>query len=378
MRNDPQRAREWLEEDLPREWASAVRDGDGPRETRARDRAARLAATYAVVAQDALPPAATHHLLSRVTDRPRVAVAALQFADAANLVREDRLPEASALVAQALPVLQSSGSPLELWARYFRVLDWSQQGRLAECLSEIDRLQAVADRQGFAVLSGTLRNRRGQIVARQGNQEGSIRERLEAIPFFERAADRDQIALMHSMVAEAYRYLGDTRAAWRHHGESLGRLAESPNYRSRHLILVQAGLTSTFEGHYESALAFQGEVVENGRQWQRASGTSTGLLHIARNAFRLHRLDAADLALREARDTVAKVPEPAARGRFELELLEVEGEVFAQRRPAEAMPVLTRAIEEFSRAGFAARLSTLLLSRGRLLFAGQRHRCRRS
>lgn len=366
VRNDPQRAREWLEEDLPREWAAAVRDADGARETRARERAGRLVLAYAAVAQDALPQAATHHLSSRVADRPQVAAAVLQFADAANLVREDRLPEASVRLARALPILQSSGSPLELWARYFRVLEWSQRGLLADCLLELDRLQAPADQQGFSVLSGTIRNRRGQIFNRQGNQEGAIRERLEAIPFFERAADRDQIAVMHSMVAEAYRYLGDMRAAWTHHGESLNRLALSPNYRSRHLILVQAGLTSTFEAHNESALAFQHEVVENGRQWKRASGTSAGLLHIARNAFRLHRLDEADAAVREARIIVAEVPDPAARERFELELLEVEGEVFGQRRPAEALPVLTRAIERFSKTGFAFRLSNLLLLRGRL------------
>lgn len=366
VRSDPQRAREWLEEDLAREWAVAVRDHDGAGETRARARADRLVAAYSAVSQDALPKIATQAMWSRVTDRPRFAAAVVQFADAANLVREDHLPEAAALVAQALPVLQSSGSPLELWARYFRVLEWSQRGLLAECLTELDRLQTSADRQGFAVLSGTLRNRRGQIFSRQGNLEGAIRERLDAIPIFERAADRDQIAVMHSMVAEANRFLGDAHAAWTHHAESLKWLASAPNYRSRHLVFVQAGLTCTFEGHYGSALAFQHEVVENGRQWQRASATSTGLLHIARNAFRLHRLDEADAAVRDARAIVAQVPEPSARQRFELELLEVEGEIFAPRRPAEALPILTRAIEQFSSTGFAVRLSGLLLSRGRV------------
>jgi hypothetical protein len=39
------------------------------------------------------------------------------------------------------------------------------------------------------VLTGAIHDRRGVIYGRQGNQEGSIRERKEALPFFERAAD---------------------------------------------------------------------------------------------------------------------------------------------------------------------------------------------
>jgi CHAT domain-containing protein len=365
-RLDPQRAREWLEEDLAREWAGAVIARDNAREARAREKAQRLLAAYATVAKDALAGDALPQLWSRTTDRAAVAAAVDRFAAAAQFVREDRLPESTAILATALPVLQSIDSPLALWARYFVVLDWSQQGRLPECLAELDRLQPAADRRGYAVLAGTIHNRRGQIFNRQGNQEGAIRERLAAIPDFERAADIDQIAVMHSMIAEAYRFLGDTQKAWTHHDESLKRLAETPNYRSRHLVLVQAGLTATHEGQYDAANAFQRQVVENGREWQRASGTATGYLQQARNSFRLGRLDDADVAIREARALTGDIPEAAFRDRIELELLEVEGEVFGNREPAAGLPVLTRAVEQFEKQGFALRLANLLLWRGRL------------
>jgi CHAT domain-containing protein len=253
-----------------------------------------------------------------------------------------------------------------LWGRAFVVLDWSQQGRLAECLAEIDRLQAVVDQQGYSVLSGTVRNRRGQILGRQGNQEGAIRERLDAIRYFERAADVDQLAVMHSMLAEAYRFLGDTRSAWTHHGEALNRLANTPNHRSRHLVFVQAGLTATLEGQFDAAIAFQRQVVVNGREWRRASGTATGYLHQARNAFRLGLLDQADVAIGEARALAGQIPDTAFRDRIELELLEAEGEVFGSREPAAGLPMLTTAVERFTKQGFAVRQANLLLWRGRL------------
>ena len=366
VRSDPQRAREWLEEELTREWAVAVIARDGQRETRTRARAERLLNAYAAVARDALPGEALSHLWSRVADRIPVAFAMQQFADAAQLVREDRLTESSAMLAKALPVLQASGSPLALWGRTFVVLDWSQQGRLAECLAELERLQAAADPRGYSVLSGTLRNRRGQILGRQGNQEGAIRERIAAISYFERAADVDQIAVMHSMLAEAYRYLGDTRSAWTHHDASLKRLDETPNHRSRHLVLVQAGMTATLEGQFDAAIAIQRQVVENGRDWRRASGTATGFLHQARNTFRLGLLDDADVAIREARALTSQIPDAAFRDRIELELLEVEGEVFGNREPAAGLPVITTAVDRFARQGFAVRQANLLLWRGRL------------
>ena len=365
-RLDPQRAREWLEEDLAREWAGAVIARDNAREGRAREKGRRLLAAYAAVANDALPGDALPQLWSRTADRQAVAAAVDRFAAAAQFVRDDRLPESTAILAKALPVLQSIDSPLALWARYFVVLDWSQQGRLPECLAELDRLEPAANRRGYAALAGTIHNRRGQILGRQGNQEGAIRERLAAIPDFERAADIDQLAVMHSMLAEAYRYLGDTPTAWTHHDESLKRLADTPNYRSRHLVLVQAGLTATHEGQYDAANAFQRQVVENGREWQRASGTATGYLQQARNSFRMGRLDDADVSIREARALTGDIPDAAFRDRIELELLEVEGEVFGNREPAAGLPVLTRAVERFEQQGFALRLANLLLWRGRL------------
>ena len=366
VRRDPQRAREWLEEDLAREWAAAIRAGDTTAATRARERGARLLAAYASISRDTFPAQALTHLWNAAVDRAALAGAVLQFVDAARLVREDRLAESSALLKTALPLLQSANSPLVYWARYFVVLDWSQQGRLSEALSELDRLDAVAAPAGYATLLGTVRNRRGQILGRQGNQEGAIRERRAAIADFARAADVDQVAVMHSMVAEAYRFLGDTRSAWAHHAESLARLERTPNFRSRHLVLVQAGLTSTHEGRYEAALHFQHAVVANGKAWQRASGTGTGLLHEARNAFRLGRLDDADGFIRNARAVVSDIPDAAFRERIELELLEVEGEVFGSREPAAGLPVLARAVDRFSTTGFAVRLSNLLLWRGRL------------
>ena len=366
VRLDPQRSREWIEEDLAREWAAAVIANDRAKEMRAREKGQRLIAAYAAVSQDSLPADALTQLWSRAADRATVAHAAEQFANAAQLVREDRLPESSVLLTKALPVLRSIDSPLALWARYFVVLDWSQQGKLAECLAELDRIQAAIGQHNYYTLAGTVHNRRGQIFGRQGNQEGAIRERLTAIREFELANDVDQLSLMHSLVAEVYRFLGDAPNAWQHHGESLRRLGDTPNYRSRHLVLVQAGLMATFEGQFDAANAFQHQVVENGREWQRASGTATGYLQQARNSFRLGRFDDADSSIRDARAMVGDIPDAAFRDRIELELLEVEGEVFGNRDPVAGLPVLTGAVERFTKQGFTVRLANLLLWRGRL------------
>lgn len=366
VRSDPQRAREWLEEELTREWAIAVIARDSQRETRTRTRAERLLNAYGAVARDALPGQALTHLWSRVADRIPLAFAVQQFTDAAQLVREDRLTESSEFFAKALTVLQSTGSPLAFWARYFVALDWSQQGRFEEALTELDRIGVVVEPRDYTVLAGTVRNRQGTILGRQGNQEGAIRERQAAIRFFDQAADVDQVAVMHSVLAETYRYLGDLHAAWIHHGESLTRMTAAHNHRSRHLVLVQAGLTATFEGLLDASNVFQRQVIENGREWRRASGTSTGFLQLARNSFRLGQFDEAEAAIREARAIAGEITEAPLRERLELELLGVEAELFGNKEPAIAIPMLSEATERFEKRGFAVRLSALLLRRGRL------------
>ena len=365
-RADTQRVREWLEEDLPGAWAIAVLAGDAATERRVAEQSTQLLAAYGAAADDPLPGVALQTLLRASGDAKRpLATALLQYSQATALVRDDRLVDAIPMMATAIPVLTSAQNPLAWWGRYDTVLLWAQQGKLAESLAELDVIQHAADAAGFTVLSGTTRNRRGQVFSRLGDQERAIAERVAAIAFFARAGDRDQVAVMHSLAAEAYRFLGDPASAWSQHLLSLQLLPQAHNYRSRHLVLVQAGLTCTFEGNYHAALAFQQAVVDNGHAWQRASGTATGLLHLARNLSRLGRATEAGAQLVAARDTVAEIPDVAFRERIGLELMEVEGEVASVGTPADAIPVLTTAIERFRAIGIASRLSTLLLQRGR-------------
>jgi CHAT domain-containing protein len=371
VRNDPQRSREWIEEDLAREWAAAVIANDRNREIRARDAARRLIAAYEGVARDALPRDAMQAMWARAADRVMVARAVEQFVDAAQLVREDRLGDASALAQKARPALESTGNPLAQWARYFVALDHSlQQSRVAEAKAELDRIQAAIDSAKYPALAGTVRNRRAVILSRQGDQEGANRERAAAIPLFEQASDVDQVAVVQSLMAESFRLLGDYPAAWNRHREALSRLAATPNYRSRHIVLVQAGLTAMRDGQYDAASDFQRQVIENGQAWQRASVTASGLFQLARSLLRAGRLDDADAAIRDARAMVASVTDASFRERLELDLMEIEGEVFGSRTPDAGLPVLSQAIDGFAKHGFPVRLANLLLWRGRLYVRG--------
>ena len=262
------------------------------------------------------------------------------------------LPESSTPLAKALPVLQSIGSPLSLWARYFVVLDWSQQGRIGGVVSP----SSIA----FRLRSGSTNttrcrersdNRRGQIFGRQGNQEGAIRERAGRDSRVRTGVDVDQLSLMHSLVAEVFRFLATHRTRG-------GITANRSNDLRRHAELSLSASRARpgrldgdiREGQFDAANAFQRQVVENGREWQRASGTATGSSS-TRATFRDRPVDDADASIRDARAMVASVTDAAFRDRIELELLEVEGEVFGNRDPAAGLPVLTGAVERFDEAG---------------------------
>lgn len=367
VRRDPQRLREWLEEDAPRMWARAVLATDA-RQSAAAERLAREVATaYLDFTGDQLPGRALEVAWHSVGGaRQALAVALDQYATAASLVRDDRLTEAATLLNAAVPALGAAGSPLHLWGRYDLVLLLAQQGKLPESLRQLDVIEREADRSQYSVLAGTTRNRRGQIYGRMGDQERAIRERTSAIRLFTQAADHDQVAAMHSVIGEAYRYLADPASAWLHHRSALRMLDTASNYRSRHLVLVQAGLTATMEGHFETALAFQRAVVDNGHHWNRPSGTATGLLHLARNLSQLGRSDEVDAQLVLAATEVARIPDSLFRERIGLELVEVWGQVAADRSPEAAIPIITTAIDRFRATGFALRLARLLLLRGRV------------
>ncbi len=365
---DPQRTREYLEENLTAEWGTAVLAGNARDASRALASAESLAGAYRRNATDDLPIELVRHLrASRSVSAERaLASAVADYAKAAAMVREDRLNDAEPIVARVRPALAAAGSPLRYWADYLAVLSLSQRGQLAESLSRLSQIESVCAGHSYPALCGTVLNRIGQIHGRQGDQERAVSERLQAIRYFERAKDEDQIAVMHSQIAESYRLLSEPRLAWTHHLEALRRLADTHNFRSRHLVLVQAGMTSTFERSHDSALWFQHAVVENGKQWRRASAISTGLLHLARNYARLGRADEALSEVREARIVGQQMPDPEVRERQELEVLEVEGEVFGSRDPREGIPVLDRAIDRFDATGFGLRLAALRLARGLL------------
>lgn len=369
---DPQRTREFLEEDLPAAWADAVTRGDGAAQQTAVGRLAALRAAYDTVADDRLPGRFVDMLATVKADADRrdLVGAVIAYRDAARLVREDRQPEAEPLLASAGARFDRLACPLAHWVRYYQAARAAQRDDVAAANALLDRVQRDADAEGFTVLSGIARARRAQILGRRGDHEAAIRERLASEPYFRRAADLDQVAVMHAMIAEVAMFAGDSTTAWRHHMNSLELLDRAANPRSRHLVLVEAGVTCTLQGLYRAALDFQDAVVSNGRAWARASAIASGLLQQAHNATASGESDRGLALLASARAELELIPEPAFRDRIEMDWLESEAVAYRSARPKDALVALDRAVERFTKAGYPVRLAELLLLRGETSASG--------
>lgn len=319
----------------------------------------RIAERFSAVTGDRF----SARLYSTLLEHPRGKSAVesyLAIATASDQSRFDdvrRLGEASSAVREI--------GPLGIWVRYYRLQAEAERGIPDGLLERLMALEIEAGRESYLYLQATAANRVGQILGRLGRQQQAIAARTRALKAFTDSRSLDQAASMEVLIAESLRYLGDLDGAFQHHQRSLQLSSHFRTFRTRHQVLVQAGLTATAAGLHEAAVRFYSEAQRNASRW--VSLPAAAAVTAVRLSSALHASGDSEAALRQA-DAAARllqaVPDPGFRQRTELELLEARA---VQLPPHEALVEIDRAITSFVASGSAVRLPRLYLLKARRL-----------
>jgi len=280
----------------------------------------------------------------------------LALRDAYASAERDAMSEALAQFARAAQLLEPHSRALTSVARFRLGVAEYYAGSHQRALAQLKELERIARDHGFLVVRARSLRVIGLIHATAGRFDQALSVYQTAQECARQAGAWAQVVSLHHLIAEVFNYLGETEAGWDSRGRALKALADVADPAQRQSILGSAALAALDDGYPESAaFLYRGVEVEARTSGKPIDRTESEILH-ARVARALGDEAGAIASVRRARDTVARIDDPAMRSRVEAELalLATDGS-----RASE----LDAALAYFSGIDALARLSDVFLVR---------------
>jgi CHAT domain-containing protein/tetratricopeptide (TPR) repeat protein len=351
---DPQVARELVEEELLPAWAAAS----------ATDRvaAARLSTAAEEIAR-ALASVAHDRFLADVVARVRQAEAApLRGSLAASLAEahlrlgEGRRSLSGHRVAQAIPALAAAAetfdrlnSPAALLARLHLASCRYQQHETGRALAMLRALAADPRLGTYPSLAGRVDWLTGLLEARQINGARSLAAYDRALRHFQALPESASEAHLEILIAEELDYLGRFDAAWDHRYRALAWSAGREHGLAVYNVLDDTVSAVLAAGDRALALHFQDRLLSVAADLGQPEERAFSRLRRARIFHALDRDREAATDLAAAAGELGGM-DAAMRWAIEAEIAVVDSELSGLHDPRTAVADLTRAIE-FQRAG---------------------------
>jgi CHAT domain-containing protein len=361
---DPQVARELVEEELLPAWAAASATADRVAAARLSTAAERIARALASVAHD--------RFLADVVARVRQAEAApLRGSLAASLAEahlrlgEGRRSLSGHRVAQAIPALTAAAeifdrlnSPAVLLARLHLASCRYQQHETGRALAILRGLAGDPRLAAYPSLAGRVEWLTGLLEARQINGARSLAAYDLALRHFQALPESTSEAHMEILIAEQLDYLGRFDAAWDHRFRALAWSAGRERGMAAYNVLDDTVSAVLAAGDPALALHFQDRLLSVAAGLGQPEERAFSRLRRARIFHALGRDREAATDLAAAAGELAGM-DAAMRRAIEAEIAVVDSELSGPHDPRAAIADLTRAIEFQSAGGLEPLLPEL-------------------
>ena len=294
----------------------------------------------------------------------------VRLAEAHSLYRRGRIEYGRQNVTAAEPLLrtavqkfESAGSPMSLVGRYYAASALYDQNDIDHARRD---LAAVHDGtpSRFIALRAQVGWATGLCHGALGEFGKAIEAWKESVRLFHSLGERLNAASVEGLLADAHETVGAFETSWR---ERLNAIRQSGHLRSPRLATVLSGAARTAirQHDWPAAATFLRIEVE------AASATGPPQLLVdtlLRRAYVLSMLGRRTAAVRDvdnARHVLATIADPARRDRGLADAAWTEALLITAREPAEAVRLLTIAMDFHSQRGRRSFLPDLFLSRGR-------------
>jgi CHAT domain-containing protein len=356
VRKQATEARNFIENDLLVSWATAIIGGGSG--TAELERVRVMAQAMHRVAGDSLYVDAVAAIDRRSGTVRQLAEAHRDYAAAAALFNDDRFGAA----APAFVSLQTrfGDSPFSLLSSIHAGAIAYVSGRAAEATTTLTATAAAARKGGYAYAAGRSTWFLGLLAMGQ-SQFGDAQARYEdTLDTFTRMGDVEQAGAAHNLLAVFHDYLGNATSAWEHRLKAFDSLSVSRSPKFKYQVLSTAVPSIRAESP-ETALAMQEAALAIAREGGREATIAETLAQRASLLASLNRSAEATASARDAREHLARMPDPAFRSRIEGLVLATEAEMLRRTDPAAAVDAATRAIELVQQRGDRLRIAQLNL-----------------
>ena len=355
-------ARNLIEGDWLVRWATAVLNGHGGQAEFELERVRVMSQAMQRVAGDSLYADAVSTIdrasVSGGLQLRQLAEAHRDYAAASALFNDDRFAAAAPAFASAQSRFGSS--PFAVMAAIHQGAIAYVGGRPAEATAILQGSLATARSRGYAYAAGRSTWFLGLLAMAQGRFGDARSHYEETLDAFDRMGDVEQAGAAHNLLAVMQDYLGDAASAWQHRLMALKSLSASRSLRFKYQVLGTAVPALKSESP-ETALKVENAALAVAREWQRAGAIAETLAQRASILAALNQPEDAEADLREAREQLARVPDPAFRSRLQVAVLATESDLKRQRNPAAAADAATQAIEIVQQRRDRLRLAQLNL-----------------
>lgn len=359
----PQAARIYLEEELLANWAAEVGTEKGGSQT-AQKFAMLLGQQLKTASGDRLPLEEAACLESGNPHLAELIVGLRAYQEALTAYRNFEIERAETGFHQSAGLLEHAQCPFAWWAKFYQAVCWYYRKDFPAAEHTLSMIESIAERRGYVNLAGRAGWMRGLSAAAEGRPTNALTHYQRALVRFEASREEGNQAALHSMMAGAWRHLGNPLAEWNHRVQALRLLNRYGDFDRLNVVLSEIALDLAANGEIASAILVQTEVIESLHSDPGPAELAEALWLRARLHMTAGDTKLAFSDLAAARNEVAKVASPAVQHHLQILISLAEGTLERARSPEIAFRTLNRVVT-FAEKQLPVMLGEALLQRAR-------------
>ena len=352
----PYEARQWSEETLLADWASALTEGHS-------EQAQQILSWVRAIGRR-LAHARNESMLQDTTAILDSALNGSTDADNRNellaghqLFGRGMVAYNARDIATAMPLLESArnhllrgGSPFAAWAAFYHTVG-IYYSDIESAFTKFERLGETLDFDRYPALAGRLAWMLGTIEAVRRRPLPALEQYRQALARMQSSSGTERAAFVHVLFAEAYDQVGDIEQSWRHRLQALRVVPSIGDPRRTHAMLNEAVRALLEQQRQDLALPFLDEMVTNGHGWAPL-GHAEALRERARAQIALGNTLAAEADVSRARQAALEMPAGPIRQRVLASLTLTSGMAAVASDPVRAINELSTGFESQVTSGY--------------------------
>ena len=363
-RTFPQEARTWGEGPLLAEWADAVRAGNDVKGRQALDLVRAIGHALAEWNHQELLADAVASIDNAPPDRLATLVEAeVTYRTGRMKLAQRHAAEAEPLLERAAKLFASAGSAMSFSASYYAANAVYDGNRAVDAAARLQHLQATFDSQKYRGLTADILWTESLCEQALGDWETALRTGRESLALYTSLGETMNRGRVGVVLAWALDRAAQPRAAWSARVNAFPVLGFDVTDRIRG-ALGGAVLTEAERGEYEAALALSNLALHDLREEREPHGAQI-FAHRARLLALVGDGTAATAAVKDARESAARIADASLRERLSMVVDLADAVVQRSSNPKASLQLLDRALQFYTTRNERSVLPDVYLERGR-------------